>query len=195
MAIADVALYNEAVSTEISRNDRNFGDNASSCRISGIEKNITLDNAEQILSASAERIEASIDASGYDRHYCSKHYVKRCKMTFGSLKVTKIIDVRRLSVYRIHCTTTSMQTSRRVRLRKLKRSEKDISLTFCPASLKNSAITMLSSFTLSRAVFSISSVFGSRFFNDGTSKRDSVCMTRQQSRQRAQTYESGTSCS
>ena len=63
------------------------------------------------LSACAKRIEASIDASGYDRHYASKHYVRRCKMTFGDLKVTKIIDVQRLSVHRIHCTTTRRHDS------------------------------------------------------------------------------------
>jgi len=63
------------------------------------------------MSAQADRIEASIDASGYDRHYASKHYVRRCKMTFGDLKVTKIIDVHRLSVHRIHCTTTRRHDS------------------------------------------------------------------------------------
>ena len=63
------------------------------------------------LSACAKRVEASIDASGYDRHYSSKHYVKRCKMTFGDLKVTKIIDVRSLAVLRIHCTTTRRHDS------------------------------------------------------------------------------------
>ena len=63
------------------------------------------------LTACAERIEASIDASGYDRHYASKHYVKRCKMTFSDLKVTKIVDVQRLSVLRIHCTTTRKHDS------------------------------------------------------------------------------------
>jgi len=62
-------------------------------------------------SATGKRIEASIDASGYDRHYASKHYVRRCKMTFGDLKVTKIIDVHRLSVHRIHCTTTRRHDS------------------------------------------------------------------------------------
>lgn len=64
------------------------------------------------LSANSNVIEASIDASGYDRHYASKHYVRRCKMTFGDLKVTKIIDVHRLSVHRIHCTTARMHDSR-----------------------------------------------------------------------------------
>jgi len=63
------------------------------------------------ISALGKRIEASIDASGYDRHYASKHYVRRCKMTFGDLKVTKIIDVHRLSVHRIHCTTTRRHDS------------------------------------------------------------------------------------
>ena len=63
------------------------------------------------LSAVNKRIEASIDASGYDRHYASKHYVRRCKMTFGDLKVTKIIDVHKLSVHRIHCTTTRRHDS------------------------------------------------------------------------------------
>jgi len=64
------------------------------------------------LSARSSAIEASIDASGYDRHYASKHYVKRCKMTFGDLKATKIIDVHRLAVHGIHCTTTRMHDSR-----------------------------------------------------------------------------------
>ena len=64
------------------------------------------------LAACGSVIEASIDASGYDRHYASKHYVRRCKMTFGDLKVTKIIDVNRLAVHRIHCTTTRMHDSR-----------------------------------------------------------------------------------
>ena len=63
------------------------------------------------LSAGADRIEASIDASGYDRHYASKHYVRRCKMTFGDLKVTKIVDVHSLAVHRIHCTTTRLHDS------------------------------------------------------------------------------------
>lgn len=63
------------------------------------------------LSANNRTIEASIDASGYDRHYASKHYVRRCKMTFDDLKVTKIIDVQRLSVHRIHCTTTRRHDS------------------------------------------------------------------------------------
>ncbi len=63
------------------------------------------------LAAVGSEIEASIDASGYDRHYASKHYVRRCKMTFGDLKVTKIIDVHRLSVHRIHCTTTRRHDS------------------------------------------------------------------------------------
>lgn len=63
------------------------------------------------LAAAGSEIEASIDASGYDRHYASKHYVRRCKMTFGDLKVTKIIDVNRLSVHRIHCTTTRRHDS------------------------------------------------------------------------------------
>src|SRR3989338_10159194 len=63
------------------------------------------------LAAAGSEIEASIDASGYDRHYASKHYVRRCKMTFGDLKATKIIDVHRLAVHRIHCTTTRMHDS------------------------------------------------------------------------------------
>ena len=63
------------------------------------------------LAAGGSEIEASIDASGYDRHYASKHYVRRCKMTFGDLKVTKIVDVNRLSVLRIHCTTTRRHDS------------------------------------------------------------------------------------
>jgi len=63
------------------------------------------------LAACGSDIEASIDASGYDRHYSSKHYVRRCKMTFGDLKVTKIIDVHRLAVHRIHCTTSRRHDS------------------------------------------------------------------------------------
>lgn len=63
------------------------------------------------LAAAGSEIEASIDASGYDRHYASKHYVRRCRMTFGDLKVTKIVDVRSLAVIRIHCTTTRRHDS------------------------------------------------------------------------------------
>ena len=46
----------------------------------------------------------SIDATGFDRRHCSKHYVKRCKMTFGSMKTTFIVDTDILCILCVHAT-------------------------------------------------------------------------------------------
>lgn len=49
---------------------------------------------------------ASIDATGFDRRHSSKHYVKRCKMTLGSMKTTFIVDTGSLCILDIHATVT-----------------------------------------------------------------------------------------
>ena len=55
---------------------------------------------------------ASIDATGFDRRHCSKHYVKRCRMTLGSMKTTFIVDTRSLMILAIHMTATRRHDTR-----------------------------------------------------------------------------------
>lgn len=59
-----------------------------------------------LLASAGESKDCTIDATGYDRRYASKHYVKRAKMTLHSLKVTKIVNVKNLRVVDVHGTTT-----------------------------------------------------------------------------------------
>jgi len=49
---------------------------------------------------------ASIDATCFDRRHSSKHYVKRCRMTLGSMKTTFIVDTERLTILEVHVTVT-----------------------------------------------------------------------------------------
>ena len=49
---------------------------------------------------------ASIDATGLDRRHNSKHYVKRCKITIKSMKLTLLIDTKEMKIIGIHCTAT-----------------------------------------------------------------------------------------
>lgn len=49
---------------------------------------------------------ASVDATGLDRQHSSKHYVKRCKITIKSMKLTLLIDTKEMKIVGIHCTTT-----------------------------------------------------------------------------------------
>jgi IS5 family transposase len=49
---------------------------------------------------------ASVDATGMDRRYNSKHYVKRCKMRIKSMKTTLLIDTDEQKVFGVHCTAS-----------------------------------------------------------------------------------------
>ena len=49
---------------------------------------------------------ASIDDTGFDRRHSSKHYVKRCSMTLGSMKTPLIIDTVTLMILVVHMTAT-----------------------------------------------------------------------------------------
>ncbi|WP_265110418.1 IS5 family transposase [Halosolutus halophilus] len=53
----------------------------------------------------------SIDASGFDRSYASKHYTKRAKLTIQQLKVTLLIDTKANAILDIHVTTTRKHDS------------------------------------------------------------------------------------
>ena len=55
---------------------------------------------------------ASIDATGFDRRHSSKHYVKRCRMTLGSMKTTFIVDTASLAILAVHMTTTRKHDTR-----------------------------------------------------------------------------------
>lgn len=62
--------------------------------------------------SAGEAKDCSIDGTGYDRRYASKHYVKRAKMTLHSLKVTKLINVENLRIVDVHATTTRKHDSK-----------------------------------------------------------------------------------
>lgn len=47
-----------------------------------------------------------IDATGYDRRHNSKHYVKRCRMTIQSMKITFLIDLKYLTILAVHVTAS-----------------------------------------------------------------------------------------
>jgi IS5 family transposase len=94
------------------------------CKLMGLEKlphYTTLDKAFLrmknsifmiLLCLSAGKAkDCSIDGTGYDRRYASKHYVKRAKMTLYSLKVTKLINVENLMIVDVHTTTTRKHDS------------------------------------------------------------------------------------
>lgn len=49
---------------------------------------------------------ASIDSTSLDKRHSSKHYIKRCKMTLGAMKVTLIVDTSTLMVLAVHATVT-----------------------------------------------------------------------------------------
>ncbi len=52
-----------------------------------------------------------IDATGYDRRHNSKHYVKRCRLTIQSLKVTFLIDLKQLTILAVHVTASRKHDS------------------------------------------------------------------------------------
>jgi len=47
-----------------------------------------------------------IDATCYDRRHNSKHYVKRCKLTIQSMKITFLIDLKHLTILAVHVTAS-----------------------------------------------------------------------------------------
>ena len=47
-----------------------------------------------------------IDATCYDRRHNSKHYVKRCKLTIRSMKITFLIDLKHLTILAVHITAS-----------------------------------------------------------------------------------------
>ena len=49
---------------------------------------------------------AGIDATCYDRRHNSKHYVKRCKLTIQSMKITFLIDLKHLTILAVHVTAS-----------------------------------------------------------------------------------------
>lgn len=49
---------------------------------------------------------AAADATSMDKRHSSKHYVKRCKMKLGAMKITLIIDTERLMILDVHVTVT-----------------------------------------------------------------------------------------
>lgn len=49
---------------------------------------------------------ASIDSTNFDKRHSSKHYVKRCKMTLGAMKVTLVVDTDTLMILAVHATVT-----------------------------------------------------------------------------------------
>jgi IS5 family transposase len=53
-----------------------------------------------------------IDSTCFDRHHCSKHYVKRCKLTIKSLKVTFLIDLKHLTILAVHITASRKHDSK-----------------------------------------------------------------------------------
>ncbi|MFZ3076943.1 MAG: IS5 family transposase [Candidatus Aenigmatarchaeota archaeon] len=62
--------------------------------------------------SAGEAKDCSIDATGFDRRYASKHYVKRAKMTLRSLKVTLLVNVENLRIVDVHATTTRKHDSK-----------------------------------------------------------------------------------
>lgn len=52
-----------------------------------------------------------IDATGYDRRHNSKHYVKRCKMTIQSMKITFLVDLKHLTILAVHVTASRKHDS------------------------------------------------------------------------------------
>lgn len=49
---------------------------------------------------------AAVDATGFDRRHSSKHYVRRCKITLKSMKVTFLVDTTTLLILGVHSTVT-----------------------------------------------------------------------------------------
>lgn len=64
-----------------------------------------------ISSQESGKIEASIDATGFDRRHSSRHYTQRTKMRIQSIKATFIVDVGSLCVLSVHNTTTRKHDS------------------------------------------------------------------------------------
>jgi len=52
-----------------------------------------------------------IDSTGYDRRHNSKHYVKRCRLTIQSLKVTFLIHQKHLKTLAVHITASRKHDS------------------------------------------------------------------------------------
>lgn len=52
-----------------------------------------------------------VDSTGYDRRHNSKHYVKRCKMTIQSMKITFLIDLKHLTILVVHVTASRKHDS------------------------------------------------------------------------------------
>ena len=53
----------------------------------------------------------AVDATGFDRTYASKHYVKRAKMTLQSMKTTYAVDTETLTILGVHTTVTRKHDS------------------------------------------------------------------------------------
>ena len=53
-----------------------------------------------------------VDATGYDRHHCSRHYSNRAKMHIKSIKSTKHVDVETQKILDAHHTTTRKHDSK-----------------------------------------------------------------------------------
>jgi hypothetical protein len=68
-----------------------------------------------LLTASAgkqNRIDGTIDATGFDRRYASKQYLNRCKMHIKSMKVTFLVNVNDQKIVAVHSTTTRKHDSK-----------------------------------------------------------------------------------
>jgi len=52
-----------------------------------------------------------IDATCYDRRHNSKHYVKRCKLTIQSMKITFLVDLKHLTILAVHVTPSRKHDS------------------------------------------------------------------------------------
>jgi IS5 family transposase len=50
--------------------------------------------------------ETGIDGTCFDRRHSSKHYIKRCKIRIGSMKVTFIVDTKHMTILGVHITVT-----------------------------------------------------------------------------------------
>lgn len=68
-----------------------------------------------LLTASAgkqKNINATIDATGFDRRYASKQYLNRCGMHIKSMKTTILVNVDNQNIIDVHCTTTKKHDSK-----------------------------------------------------------------------------------
>lgn len=48
----------------------------------------------------------AVDATSMDKRHSSKHYIKRCKMRLGAMKITFVVDTERLVILAVHVTVT-----------------------------------------------------------------------------------------